>query len=179
MDTSKCYTLEDFTVREYGGTKYLSIAKEGSKFYPIADIGNIKTSQQSNDDQDQTILNAVIIGVLQLDSYKSCLRCKARVESISDTLGRCSKADCAMLQRFDVCNQHSSAKLLCMSDSNTYSLYVYGSHVKELACVTTDKELTEETFLKAPKLSKITFTIMLSKHLNARTLKHSKKSSVK
>ena len=114
MDTSKCYTLEDFTVREYGGTKYLSTAKEGSKFYPIADIGNIKTSEQSNDDQDQTILNAVIIGVLQLDSYKSCLRCKARVESISDTLGRCSKADCA-IGLMSVVNIHQPSYSACQT----------------------------------------------------------------
>ena len=33
-----------------------------------------------------------------VDIYKSCLLCKARIEPTTPPLGKCSKADCAMIQ---------------------------------------------------------------------------------
>ena len=108
-------TLYNFVVREYAGVKFLSMAKDGSEICPISDIGEVT---QGDGEKDETMNNAVIVAVLQLDAYCSCLRCKARVEPSSPPLGRCSKVDCAMLQRYDVCPEHTSTKLLCSVDSN-------------------------------------------------------------
>lgn len=91
------YTLENFTVREWGGAKYLSMDKE-SKVVQIADIEDVKVLED-----DQMIQDARVVGVSQLDNYKACLRCSARVEPSTDDLGRCSKPDCRMLQRVDIC----------------------------------------------------------------------------
>lgn len=100
--------------------------------------------------------NAVIVAVLQLDAYRSCLRCKARVEPSSPPLGRCSKVDCAMLQRYDACPEHTSTKLLCSVDSNMRSMYTFGQTVQDLACITDNSAVTEEALLKSPPFKSVT-----------------------
>ena len=59
------------------------------------------------------MINAIIIGVISFDSYKSCLGCKARVESTSLPLGQCMKC-CIMLQ-MDKCGDQLMAKFLAQS----------------------------------------------------------------
>ena len=61
------------------------MAKEGSAVIPIGDIG--ETVEDDNDGSEE-LSNAQIVGVLHLDTYKSCLRCKARVEPSDAALGR-------------------------------------------------------------------------------------------
>ena len=78
-------TLYNFVVREYAGVKFLSMAKDGSEIRPISDIGEVT---QGDGEDDETMNNAVIVAVLQLDGYRSCLRCKARVEPTSPPLGQ-------------------------------------------------------------------------------------------
>jgi len=81
----KSYSLTDFVVREYNCRQYLSMPKEGATIAPIEDIGEV---EQPDDDSDLELLgsqvsNAQIIGVPQLELYKSCLKCKARVEPLT------------------------------------------------------------------------------------------------
>ena len=54
------------------------------------------------EDGHTTIQNCRVVGVCELDKYKSCLRCKARVEPSPDGLGKWSKADCRILQSVDL-----------------------------------------------------------------------------
>ena len=56
------------------------------------------------------IKNVTIIGVPHLDKYKACLQCKARVEAQTPPFGRCSKVDCMMMQRYNLCGEHTTAK---------------------------------------------------------------------
>ena len=148
LKQDECYKLQNFVVRKYAAIKFLSMGKESSTIIPIADIGEVQHYPHVPDNIE-TITNASIVGVLRLDNYKSCLCCKARVEPCSPPLGRCSKTDCGMLQRFDVCAQQLS---LCMSGESTHSLHAYGQMVQQLACVEKDYTVTEEALLKAPKL---------------------------
>ena len=67
-----------------------------SKIIPIDDIQDVKKVE----DGHTTIQNCRVVGVCELDKYKSCLRCKARVEP--DGLGKWSKADCRILQSVDL-----------------------------------------------------------------------------
>ena len=53
-----------------------------------------------------------IIGVPQLHNYKSCLQCRARVEPLSLALGKCTNHNCKMIQLYDLCKDHISAKIL-------------------------------------------------------------------
>ena len=83
------------------------------------DIGEVEQGDSDSEFEhvNSEISEVQIIGVLQLDTYKECLQCKARVEPLALPLGKCSKADCAMMQRYDLCTNQLSAKLLVLHNS--------------------------------------------------------------
>ena len=77
----------------------------------VTDLGNV--SEAPPDEEDTTtIQNVLIVGVPSLDIYKACLLCKARVEPLSPPMGKCSKQDCNMIQRYDLCTDQATARLL-------------------------------------------------------------------
>ena len=84
--------------------------KTDFEIYQIDDIEN--TIQPQPSDEITTLHNVQVIGVQQLDSYKCCLQCKARVESMTPPLGKCTKDDCLMMQLYDLCIDQTSARML-------------------------------------------------------------------
>lgn len=144
-------------VRHFGDRKYLSMAKTGSEIAVINDIGDvIEYDPEHDDDQRRELANATIVGVLQLDSYKACLTCKARVESFSQPLGRCSK--CLMMQRIDRCNDQLSAKLLIDAPPNTVmTLHSFGAMLQRMAGVATPSEVNQEVLLTCPTFVSLTY----------------------
>ena len=112
------YKLENFVVREFGGTTYLSMGSE-SKVIPIEEIKDAKTVAK---DYESMLEGAQIVAVSQFGSYKACMRCGARVEPSADnSFGRCSIQDCMMLQKVDFCTVHMCAKLMLMAKSTAYN----------------------------------------------------------
>ena len=97
MKEHKSYCLKNFIVREFQSTKYLSMCKENTDIILIDDIG-VVVERSDDEDEISVIKNVTIIGVPHLDKYKACLQCKARVETQTPPLGRCSKVDCMMMQ---------------------------------------------------------------------------------
>ena len=112
LNVDESYRLENFVVREYASQKYLSMPRSGSEITPIDNIGEVEQPVSSATSTE--ISNPETIGVLQLDTYKACLKCKARVEPLTPPLGRCSNVGCSMMQRYDRCPNQLSAKLLVM-----------------------------------------------------------------
>ena len=125
LEQGKSYNLKMFMVREYKSKNYLSKGQD-SQIVEVEDIGNTVTYTPDVQENSTTIRSAEIVAVPELDKYKGCLRCKARVEPLDSGLGRCSKEDCQMLQKYDVCPEHLYAKLMLSSVSGLVSLYVYG-----------------------------------------------------
>ena len=72
------HRLENFSVWEWGGTKYLSMGSE-SKIVPIDDIEDVMTAAA---DDEIVLHEAQIVAISQLDSFKVYLHCKARVEML-------------------------------------------------------------------------------------------------
>ena len=62
------------------------------------------------------------------------LFCKARVEPHTECLGKCSK--CMMMQRFDLCTQHTTAKFMLLYDDDrekrTVFAFAYGETVRQI-----------------------------------------------
>ena len=121
--------------------------KEGTAILTIRDIGEEEQESNSEVEVINGLHNVQIVGVPLLHSYKACLQCKARVEPLTPPLGRCSKPDCGMIQRYDICTSQVSAKLLVMYSTNESgtrqykSLQTLGSTVGEIANVL-DREVT-------------------------------------
>ena len=109
------------------------------------------------EDDHETIQDARVVGVRQLDRCKSCLQCKARVEPSTDSLGRCSNPDCRMLQSVEVCIDYFCAKFLLMANSKIVSLPVYSKLLQNLADVTKDAEISEEVLLTLPIPKTVTY----------------------
>ena len=155
LSEHKCYSLKNFLVREYQSRKYLSMSKVATEVTPIDDIGVVV--EQADTEDEVTIQNVTIIGVPHLDIYKACLQCKARVEPLTPPLGRCSRGDCQMLQRYDICGVNTAAKLLLMYESDGQKKIVqshaYGELVSQIAGV---HEVTPEVLLKATQFVSMT-----------------------
>ena len=79
LKEGECYLLKTFVVCEYG-SKYLSMPMEGCSIVPIEDIGDTIANDEVVQDNVEELSDAEVIGVIHLEQYKSCLRCKARVE---------------------------------------------------------------------------------------------------
>ena len=112
MQQGRSYTLKNFVVRVFQSIKYLTMGDEGAELIPIKDIGTV--ALQHNADPDcEVVLHDVTI-VLHLDTVRACLNCKGRVEPQMPPLGKCSRPDCRMMQRYDLCTEITTAKLMLM-----------------------------------------------------------------
>ena len=153
LHVNKSYHLQQFYVQEFGSKKYLSMQKEGSEMISIDDIADVDVVDEEDD--EQTLTNVSVVGIQKLDTYRSCLRCKARIEPTDSTTGRCSKPDCLMLQRYDICKQQLSANLLFQCNSDLISLYTNGVTLLQMTKLTKISEITEEVLLQLPQFSLI------------------------
>ena len=76
------------------------------------------------------------------------------MDPLSPPLGRCIKAECATLQRFDICEEARMAQLLVLGGSKMHTLRAVGKKVEDVAG--TDNP-TETAILKAAAIKKMTF----------------------
>ena len=110
------------------------MAKEGCE---IVCIGVTVTDDEVLQNDCEELTDAKIIGVANLEQYRSCLRCKAPT---SKGLGRCSKEECKMLQKYD---KRTTAKLLFQSESTILSLYAHGQMLRDIAAVDDIETMSE------------------------------------
>ena len=137
----------------------------GAEIIEIDDMGEVE-QPDSDTDTDFTSTKEIskpqVIGVPQLDTYKACLRCKAHVEPLTP-LGRCSRPECSVMQRYDKSTSHLSTKLLITwSDTlctgpRTLILHALGRIVYDIAGVDSDDTVSTEDLLQAPPMSSLTY----------------------
>ena len=157
LQDGKSYKLNNFVVREYKNIKFLSMPREGSTIAEVEDMASDSDAEERQ--QIKQLSNAQIIGVPHLDTYKACIRCKARVEPLTPPLGRCSRPDCLMPQRFDFCKDQLSAKLMFMHGRKKEidTLHAFGKIVEDIADEAEGEEITIEALLRAPMMDTITY----------------------
>ena len=80
--SGNCYQLKNVNVRQYKGTKYLSIGKE-CEILNIEDIGDVIDLENPIDDSDATTrtMEAEIVGAWW-SQYKGCASCKTKIETM-------------------------------------------------------------------------------------------------
>ena len=153
-----CYSLTNFMVKEYFGAKYLTMGRSPrSEIEEIVDIGTVLSAGDGEVALKRELKNAEIVGVDELEKHKSCFRCKGRVEPPADgcDVGKCSRPECGMFQRYEACGDQWSAKLVMSSSQvvGTILLSVYGRMVKELAGVAEDADVKAQMLLQGQKLN--------------------------
>ena len=79
------------------------------------------------------------------------------MEQQTPPLGRCSKVDYMMMQRYNLCGEHTTAKFLLMYDDegkqNIVQSHAYGEVVYHIAGV---DDVSAEVLLRANKLDSMT-----------------------
>ena len=102
LETGRSYQFKDFVVRVFQRNKYLSKG-DTSEIIAVGDIGPVFGGSSETSEDCIDLVNIVIVGVPELDTHKICFRCTSRVESSISQLGRCTRFDCQMMQRYDMC----------------------------------------------------------------------------
>ena len=88
-DTS--YKLENVLLREYGGTKYLSVS-ENTIITEVSDIGDIIDSDSEDEQiEGRKCIEGEITAISNTTEYYSCINCNAKVNSVNELIGECSK----------------------------------------------------------------------------------------
>ena len=151
LEKDKSYTLKNVHVKEFKSKKHLSIPKN--------DLEDT-VDEIPADDEHTTLYNPQIIGVTDLDNYRSCLQCKARVEPQTPPLGKCTKEDCLMIQLFDLCQEQTTVRVMLrhVNNEGEYShitCFAYGDLVYQLDNKPKNHPLTKSDFLKPKKLHEI------------------------
>ena len=153
----RSYRFKNLVVKSYQSSKYLSRG-EGTDVDSINDIGIVATTSCVAEECCSTTLNnCIVVGVPELETYKLCLKCKSRVEPVSSLLGSCS--NCRMMQRYSICTDSTTAKLLVMYDDSgsqrkMMQVLVFGENLlHKWIGGETRHEVTQELLLTAPAVS--------------------------
>ena len=154
MEKDRSYCLKNFMVREYQRTKYLTMAKEGSEIIPIGDIGAV-AEQGDRDDELWVINDVTVAGVPYFDTYKSCLQCKARLEPHTERLGKCSKY--MMMQRIDLCAEHTTAKLMLLYNDDGEKRTVFAfAYVETVRLIGSSNDVSVEGLMDSGNFKSMT-----------------------
>ena len=144
LKTGMCYNLSGVMVRQYEGRKFLSVPKEGAEINPIDDIGDIK---EENPEDICCLKDAVVVGVMGLDTFRSCLMCKGKVKVSSPESGNVAKCEkCSMILRLDRCQTQMVAKVIVESEEVTKTLSIFSPILQEI-CEGSD--VTKEALVSA------------------------------
>ena len=128
-------------VREYRGRKFLSTSKDGSFITKVDDISQVQeaTSEDEGDTDNLQISKTHywegirVSGVLQLNTYSGCMKCKAKVLPLTDDpeFGQCVK--CQMMQCMADVNKELSAQLLIKLPTGQITLRAFGKTILDIA----------------------------------------------
>ena len=166
IDCVRAYIMKNLIVRVYLDSKYLSKGVS-TNIQQISDIGIVSCTSSTGDSAEEIcrIQQPTIVGVPELETYRACLKCKSRVEPVSSMLGSCS--NCRMMQRYDVCQEHTAAKVLIMYNSDAgpelqsrmmQVLILSEQMLRKWIGREAGAEVTQEIILKAPVVPAITIT---------------------
>ncbi len=145
LDVNQSYLLKNVNVRSYQKLKYLSFPKNDATIEEISDLEDVCDLEQEIV-TDPELHNVEVLLVLNLQSYRACIACKAKVEPTSTTLGRCTK--CLALQHVNKCESQVTAKLKIESEDKQYTVQVFSNMLHKITTT-----FTEEGILEASQFS--------------------------
>lgn len=157
LEEGRCYELTNFHVKGYQSKKHLAQPKTNFRITPLTT--DIKTTVP---DAEHTIQNVQILGIAQLDHYKTCMQCKGRVEPMTPPLGKCTQDNCLMIQLYDLCQDQISARLYlrylnAQGQSKKVVCAASGDVVHQLADLPRDQKVTMSDLLKARPIHQVKF----------------------
>lgn len=103
-------------VREYQGVKFLSTAKENSEIEETDDVGPVKEKEEveggSSTTSSLNVKDGRVVGMLDLESYHICMKCKGKVLLDEDDEAFGQRIKCKMSQCVEACKKHLTAQMM-------------------------------------------------------------------
>lgn len=153
LEEDRSYRFNNVTVRSFNGVKYLSLS-EASTITAIDDIGEI-VEEYPNEGQTLKVVEAEIHGVLNIEEYKSCMSCQAKVVEVNMGIGQCGK--CGMKMKITRCENSTVARLLLTdTDDNKHKVTAFSKVIADIVKDSSGLD-TSEKLLNNTK--KIKFTL--------------------
>lgn len=142
VEMGKSYRFCGFLVREFRGEKHITTPKEGSCIEVIDDIPNFPIAGLPESK------NVTIIGVKEVNRYRSCFECGSRVtvHEGEDDIGHCSK--CKMTQRLSETRYVIMAKFIVKTmDGEKIPVCAFGKTLMDI--METNEDVTAELLIKS------------------------------
>ena len=90
LSVGTCYIFNKVTVRTYDGLKYLTPPKAGWTYEMCDDIGIVADEPEDGVRDKHEVSNAIVAGVLYVTSHPFCISCKAKIDPLDDSIGKCT-----------------------------------------------------------------------------------------
>ena len=144
VETGKCYSISNVSVRTYSGEKYFSSSKE-SEVQEIAEIVGALDEGHVIDNEDFV---GDIIGVISCNSFRCCLSCAAKVEEIgvASGIGCCVK--CGVKQKLARCKSNAVAKVILENEEKIRTVTIFADVMNELTSHSESGEYSREPDLE-------------------------------
>ena len=95
----------------------------------------------------------MVSGISHMFKFRSCIKCKSKVQITGSRFGRCTNASCSMLQNLDDSKETFSAILMISSeDKEKTEVHAFERELRNIANIKAG-DITEENLLEATKFS--------------------------
>lgn len=137
LESNTLYILKGVTVHQFCGKQFLSTTKDILCIIKTEDIGEV--IEENNEDIEPlpslntfTIKNAKVIGILDMQTYSSCVRCKSKVHEDDDDETLCICTKCKMTQTKDSANTQLSIRVVVKSPTTEVVLRAFGNTISDI-----------------------------------------------
>ena len=160
------YFRISWLIKEYGGSKYLTMCKEESTIESSDDIGTVMDFDAGCINDGGLLKNAMIVGVLEFINKKTCMHCQSTVEPGSGDRESCASTsgivlgcclNCNVAQRYDLCSTRLFLKLLFRAERKDVALIANGTILQRLVGVSDNSAVKELDLLMVPTLATVSF----------------------
>lgn len=131
LQEDNSYQITNATIRSFNGEKYLSIGWQ-SEVTLIEDIGQVIDDEipQGNSGQAKVVKSETIT-VVNIDHYKSCTNCFAKVPHSDTLLVICPKCNAKM--KLAKCPNHSMANVILEDDAKrVYRVTIFSDMLEKI-----------------------------------------------
>ena len=136
MDEDSSYQLKGVTVRQFRGKRFLSTSKGVSCIIKADDIGSVDEQEEEDydisDSTTSTVKNAQIVGVLDMQTYSSCVKCGSKVIPDEDDDDLCECVKCKMTQCQEFTQKQLSVRIMLQSQTQQVVLRAFGKSITDI-----------------------------------------------
>ena len=145
------YLLTNIITRSFNGRKYISVS-ENSRIIAIDDIGKFADIDVDVGQKHLITIKGEIIGVIASETYKCCLSCNSKVETMDEFIDKCTKCDA--VYKHDKCPTDMSMRFIIESDIKYHYTVTAFKRVIDNIIINdkSDSSITDK-LLKAPIMS--------------------------